>query len=43
MDFELSEEQRAFQDIAAQFAAEQMEPYAAELDAKCHFPVDTLR
>ena len=43
MDFELSEEQRAFQDMAAQFAAEQMEPYAAEWDAKCHFPVDTLR
>ena len=43
MDFDLTEEQRAFQDVAAQFAAEQMAPYASEWDATCHFPVDTLR
>ena len=43
MDFDLTEEQRAFRDVAAQFAAEQMAPYASEWDATCHFPVDTLR
>ncbi len=43
MDFDLTEEQRAFQDVAAQFAAEHMAPFAAEWDAGCHFPVDTLR
>jgi hypothetical protein len=43
MDFDLTEEQRAFRDVAAQFAAEEMAPHAAEWDAKCHFPRDTLR
>ncbi len=43
MDFELNEEQRAFQDMAAAFAAEQMAPNADEWDATSHFPVDTLR
>jgi len=43
MDFDLTEEQRAFQDVAAQFAAEHMAPFASEWDASCHFPVDTLR
>ncbi len=43
MDFELSEEQRAFRDMAAQFASEQMQPYAAEWDENCTFPVETLR
>ena len=43
MNFDLSEEQRAFRDMAAQFAAEHMEPYAREWDDKCHFPVDALR
>ena len=43
MDFDLTEEQRAFQDVAAQFATEHMAPYASEWDATCHFPVDTLR
>lgn len=43
MDFELNEDQRAFQSVAAQFASEQMEPYAQDWDARCHFPVDTLR
>ena len=43
MDFDLTEEQRAFQDVAAQFAAEHMAPHAGEWDAACHFPVDTLR
>jgi alkylation response protein AidB-like acyl-CoA dehydrogenase len=43
MDFELSEEQRAFQEMARQFAAEQLAPHAAEWDKRCHFPVETLR
>ena len=43
MDFELSEEQRAFQDMARQFANEQMAPHAEEWDAKSIFPVDALR
>ncbi len=29
MDFELSEEQRAFQELARDFAANEMAPYAA--------------
>ena len=43
MDFELNEEQRAFQDMARQFAAEQLAPHAADWDRRCHFPVETLR
>lgn len=43
MDFTLSEEQRAFQDVARQFARDEMEPFAREWDEKSVFPVDTLR
>ncbi len=43
MDFALSEEQRAFQEMAADFAANEMEPHAREWDEKSFFPVDTLR
>jgi len=43
MDFELSEEQRSFQDVARQFAAERLAPHAADWDQRCHFPVDALR
>ncbi len=43
MEFELSEEQRAFKELAAQFADEQMAPFAAGWDADCEFPVETLR
>ena len=43
MDFELSEEQRAFQDMARQFAQDQMAPHAEEWDAESIFPVDALR
>ena len=43
MDFEPSEEQRAFQDVARDFAAENMAPFAAEWDETHHFPVETLR
>jgi alkylation response protein AidB-like acyl-CoA dehydrogenase len=42
MDFELSEEQRAFRDVAASFAAEHLAPYADEWDEKHIFPRDVL-
>src|SRR5690242_19637023 len=37
MDFELSEEQRAFQQAAREFAANELAPYAADWDAQRHF------
>ncbi|MEX0921159.1 MAG: isobutyryl-CoA dehydrogenase [Rhodovibrionaceae bacterium] len=43
MDFQLSEEQRAFQDAAREFAQSEMAPQAAAWDAECIFPVETLR
>jgi alkylation response protein AidB-like acyl-CoA dehydrogenase len=43
MDFDLTEEQRAFQATAADFAAERMAPFAADWDRHCTFPVETLR
>ena len=43
MDFELSEEQRAFRDMARDFAAREMAPQAAAWDEDCIFPVEALR
>jgi alkylation response protein AidB-like acyl-CoA dehydrogenase len=43
MNFDLSEDQRAFQDMARSFAAENMTPHAAEWDENQIFPVETLR
>ena len=43
MDFELSEEQRAFQDLAQSFALQELAPHAADWDEHCTFPVATLR
>ncbi|HYE52061.1 MAG TPA: isobutyryl-CoA dehydrogenase [Azospirillaceae bacterium] len=43
MDFQLTEDQRAFQDLARGFAAEHLAPHAAEWDETGHFPVDKLR
>src|SRR5207248_2477199 len=43
MDFELTEEQRAFQAVARAFAREHMMPFAREWDEREIFPVDTLR
>jgi hypothetical protein len=43
MTFELSEEQRAFQATARDFAAAEMAPHAAEWDETGTFPVDALR
>jgi len=42
MDFELSNEQRAFQQAAREFAANELAPYAAEWDAQAHFPRETI-
>lgn len=43
MDFDLSDDQKAFQDVARVFAAEQMAPHAAHWDAEHIFPEETLR
>jgi len=43
MDFELSEEQRAFQETARDFARAEMMPFAREWDETETFPADTLR
>ncbi len=43
MDFALSEDQRAFQATARQFAREAMMPQAAAWDENETFPVETLR
>ena len=43
MDFELSEEQRAFQTMARDFAGNEMVPQAAAWDAQSIFPVEALR
>lgn len=42
MDFNLSEEQRAFQDAARAFAEGEMAPHAAEWDEEKIFPRDTI-
>ena len=38
MDFELSEDQVAFQDLAKQFASNDLAPYAAQWDRESYFP-----
>ncbi|MCC6466751.1 MAG: acyl-CoA dehydrogenase family protein [Alphaproteobacteria bacterium] len=43
MDFELSEEQLAFQATAREFARESLAPRAAQWDEQQTFPVDALR
>src|SRR5256885_15501833 len=43
MDFDLSEEQRAIQDTAREFARAEMMPHAREWDENATFPVETLR
>ncbi|MFQ5783436.1 MAG: acyl-CoA dehydrogenase family protein [Alphaproteobacteria bacterium] len=43
MDFRLTDEQRAIQDLARDFAAKEMAPFAAEWDETCRFPIETLR
>jgi len=43
MDFDLSEEQRAIQDTARDFARAEMMPHARDWDENATFPVETLR
>ena len=43
MNFELSQDQRGFQSLAADFARRQMAPHAQAWDEKSIFPVETLR
>src|SRR5450432_2026268 len=43
MDFSLSDEQRAFQSTARQFARDEMMPHARDWDEHEVFPVDALR
>jgi alkylation response protein AidB-like acyl-CoA dehydrogenase len=43
VNFELSEEQRAFQEMARAFAAEELAPHAPEWDEKEIFPIEALR
>ncbi len=43
MDFELSEEQRSFREVARDFARAEMAPNAARWDEEKTFPVETLR
>ncbi len=43
MDFALSEEQRAIQDMAQNFATDQMAPHAARWDEEHIFPRETLK
>lgn len=43
MDFNLNEEQRAFQDMVRQFAAEELAPQAAGWDEETVFPIEALR
>jgi len=43
MDFALSDEQLAIQEMARNFAADELAPHAAEWDEKKLFPVDVIR
>jgi alkylation response protein AidB-like acyl-CoA dehydrogenase len=43
MNFDLSEDQCAFQQSARSFAAIEMAPYAANWDAECIFPIDVIQ
>src|SRR5215472_11928827 len=43
MDFELSNEQRAFQETARAFAHQEWLPRAAGWDTRAEFPVEALR
>ena len=43
MDFELNDDQLAFQETAREFAHRELAPNAARWDEQCVFPVETLR
>jgi len=42
MDFELNQDQLAFQQSARDFAAGEMAPFAAKWDEEAHFPLDVI-
>ena len=42
MDFKLTEDQRAFKDMARKFAAEEMAPHAARWDEEKIFPKEEI-
>ena len=43
MDFALTDEQTAIQEMALRFAEDELAPHAAEWDEKKYFPVDVIR
>jgi alkylation response protein AidB-like acyl-CoA dehydrogenase len=43
MDFSLTDDQRAIQEMAQAFARDEMAPHSAKWDEDRHFPVDVLR
>jgi alkylation response protein AidB-like acyl-CoA dehydrogenase len=43
MDFQLTDEQRMTQQLAREFAAKEIAPYAAQWDESCEFPWETVR
>jgi len=43
MDFSLSDDQRAIQDMAQTFARDELAPHSAAWDRDAHFPVDVMR
>ena len=43
MNFELTDEQKAYQEAARSFALKELAPFAGEWDAKKHFPADVIR
>jgi alkylation response protein AidB-like acyl-CoA dehydrogenase len=43
MDFQLTEAQRMAQQLAREFAAKEIAPYAAQWDESCAFPWDAVR
>ena len=43
MEFKLSEEQQAIQEMAERFAEDALAPHAEEWDEKKHFPIDVLK
>ena len=41
--FDLTEDQRAIQDMAQRFTADNITPFAGEWDEKSHFPIDVIK
>lgn len=43
MNFELSDDQLAFEETARQFAEQELAPFAAQWDKEHHFPIETIK